>query len=49
MKIIWKIKHWFWWNFRATDMQKAKWQQIFYGAGIMKEDKFVDIKKFYRS
>lgn len=46
--IFWKIKHWFWWNFKATDKQKANWQRIVYGTGIMKGDKFIDIKYFVK-
>ena len=48
MKKLWnKIKHWFWWNFKATDNEKTRWQMMVYGTGIMKCDKFVDIKKFW--
>ena len=48
---IWrKIKHWFWWNFKATNKEKIYWQQMIGGVGIGKMTKkglkFIDIKKF---
>jgi hypothetical protein len=49
MKKLWqKIKHWYWWKFKATDQEKVYWQSICYGFGVMKEDKFVDIRAFYK-
>jgi len=47
MKTFWnKIKHWYWWHFKATDKEKANWQMLTFGTSIMKDDKFIDIRRF---
>lgn len=47
MKILNKIKHWFWWNFVATEEQKVFFDQKYFGTGIMKNGKRIDPNKFY--
>lgn len=49
MRKLWnKIKHWYWWKYKATDFDKVFYQTIVYGSGVMdKNGKFVDINKFF--
>lgn len=43
--MIWnKIKHWFWWKFIASDKDKAFYQAMTLGHGILKQGKFVDVR-----
>lgn len=52
-EIVRKIKHWFWWHFRATDNEKIYFQQIVYGTGLGKiikgKRKFIDIKRVLKN
>ena len=41
-----KIKHWYWWNFKATEKEKVDWDTLMYGTGFMKNGKRIDPKKF---
>lgn len=36
-----KVKHWYWWHFKATEDEKVKWDMACYGTGIMKGGKRV--------
>ena len=36
MKIINKIKFWYWWTFKATSMEKASWDLYVRGVAIRK-------------
>jgi len=46
MKIILeKIKFWLWWKFKATEKEKFNYQLFCYGTGIMKGNRFIDIKR----
>ena len=40
-----KIKHWYWWNFKATESQKNYWDIICSGIGFMKNGKRIDPRK----
>ena len=40
-----KIKHWYWWNFKATESQKNYWDTVCYGIGFMKNGKRIDPRK----
>lgn len=42
-----KIKHWFWWKFKATEQEKSYYDMIFKGTGIIKDGKRIDPRKFY--
>jgi hypothetical protein len=47
MKKLWrKIKHWYWWNFKATEYEKQRYDMITLGTGIMKGGKRIDPRKF---
>lgn len=49
MKKYWyKIKHWYWWKFKATEEEKTKYQMLTFGTGFMKDGKFVDIREIYK-
>jgi len=46
MKIRKRIKFWFWWHFKATDMEKILWDEMVYGRSFMKNGKRINPKKF---
>ena len=33
-----KIKHWYWWNFKATEFEKTYWDTVCSGTGFMKRN-----------
>ena len=41
-----KIKHWYWWNIRATEKEKVSWDTIVYGTGFMMDGKRINPKNF---
>jgi len=48
-KLIHKIKVWFWWNFKASQMDKVERDMLYYGSCIMKNGKRINPNKFYRN
>ena len=40
-----KIKHWYWWNFKATEFEKTYWDTVCFGTGFMKNEKRIDPRK----
>jgi hypothetical protein len=44
IKLWQKIKHWYWWNFKATEAEKSRYDMVIYGTGIMKNGKRIDPK-----
>ena len=47
LRDMWKkIKHWYWWNIRATEKEKVAWDTIVYGTGFMMDGKRINPKNF---
>lgn len=47
-KLFRKIKHWYWWRFKATSEEKAEFEMLVYGAGIIVGGKHVSVKEIYK-
>jgi len=45
-KLINKIKHWYWWYFKATEKEKSLYDLCVYGNSFMKDGKRINPKKF---
>jgi len=41
-EIIRKIKHWYWWNFKASEEDKCNYDMMIFGTRIMKDGKRID-------
>ena len=41
-----KIKHWYWWNFKATEEDKCYYDMMMFGTRIMKSGKRIDPMNF---
>jgi hypothetical protein len=42
--LIIKIKHWYWWNFKASEEEKCKYDIMIYGVRFMKDGKRINPK-----
>jgi len=47
-KLIKKLKHWYWLNFKATEKQKCIYDTNVYGKSFMVGRKRIDPRKFYK-
>jgi hypothetical protein len=42
-----KIKHWYWWYFKATEEERSLWDMMTTGHGIMKGGKRINPRNLF--
>lgn len=47
--ILNKIKRWYWWKFKASEIDKSFYDLVLRGTGMMKNGKRIDPSVFYRT